>query len=77
MKDIKHYKNYLDVLYYKICKDKNINNKYKNEIDEYKNNIYPYINYLFIDIKLNRDNKIKNTKIIKDIYYKYKIENNN
>ena len=74
MKEIKQYKKYLDVLYYKIINNKEFYNDYKNEIDEYINNIYHYINYIYIDTKINKDNKIKNMNIIKNIYLKYKID---
>jgi hypothetical protein len=74
MKEIDKYKLYLDVLYYKIINNKTFYNNYKNELDEYINNIYPYLNYIYIDSKINKDNKLKNLNIIKNIYNKYKID---
>jgi len=74
MKEIKQYKIYLDILYYKIINNKEFYNNNKNEIDEYINIIYPYINYIYIDTKINKDNIIKNLNTIKNIYLKYKID---
>ncbi len=65
--ELKQYKKYFDVLYYKICQlDNNI-----IELKEYKNIIYPEIVLLYLDIK-NNHNKLDNnitSKMDKIKYY--------
>jgi len=64
--ELKQYKKYFDVLYYKICQlDNNI-----IELEEYKNIIYPEIVLLYLEIK-NNHNKIHNNILLKIDKIKY------
>ena len=65
MNEINKYKKYLDILYYKICKEERKNTELyinnRDNCEEYKNIIYPEIIIIYMDI-------INNIKLQKQYY---------
>lgn len=74
LNEIKKYKKYLDVLYYKICNEEKknsdiyINNK--ENCEEYKNIIYPEIIMIYMEIMNNIKSNKQYYSINIDIYNK-------